>query len=399
MSNLFTKAANVKTTTKLWIVGIALLIMVNIPYTDNHYQPSPIAAPLSHPPSAAPLASSTVQEPEKRSGDTPAIPATPSATPTPLSSVTGNYTGTVHNATAAVSANFAITLEDSNGALSGSMTVKPPLYGSGPLQGSTNGAAVVFTVTSSTGKIVFTGSRSKRSITGSYTVTQPSGGMEKGTFTLDRTFRATRAPAAAAQEETTATPATLPDVRVPESFPTPRMPIPAPPVQEHSDPRNLSGCLSGYGPCNHNILTPAEALRVATSEKVRNLSACMSGYGYCNHSLLTAEEVPKVNEKEKSRNLSACMSGYGYCNHALLTTEEVPRVADKEKSRNLSACMSGYGYCNHSLLTPEELPNVTAKEKSRNFAACMSGYGYCSRTLLTPEELMTVQAKEHSKHK
>ena len=45
MSDLYTKAAKVKTTTKLLIIAVALLVMVNIPYVDNHYQRRAVTAP------------------------------------------------------------------------------------------------------------------------------------------------------------------------------------------------------------------------------------------------------------------------------------------------------------------------------------------------------------------
>ena len=64
MFDLYTKAAKVKTTTKLWVIAIALLIMVNIPYVDNHYQPSPVAAPTYSPPVVVPPTSPIVVVPK-----------------------------------------------------------------------------------------------------------------------------------------------------------------------------------------------------------------------------------------------------------------------------------------------------------------------------------------------
>ena len=72
------------------------------------------------------------------------------------------------------------------------------------------------------GKIAFAGTRSKRRITGTYTVMQSTGAHEKGTITLDRISPVSGATSAVAKDEPTAVTATLPDVRLPESVPAPR---------------------------------------------------------------------------------------------------------------------------------------------------------------------------------
>jgi hypothetical protein len=400
MSDLYTKAAKAKTSTKLWVIAIVLLITVSFPYDDNHYQPNQVTTTTSRPPAVVlPTSPADVVAPKLASHKGTGVEAQPSSQITSSPSVAGEYAGSVHNQTAGLSADFEVNVKDAGGILSGSMSVKPPLYGSGPLEGSANGSDVAFTVTSSLGKIAFVGTRIKKRITGTYTVTPPNGAIEKGTFTIDRVVNANRAAATVVNQETTDVMTPLPDTHPEQPHPDPATaPITTPPVQEHSDPKNLSSCLSGYAFCDHRLLTPAESLRVVASEKSRNLSVCMSGYGYCNHNLLTPEELPKVAAGEKSRNLAVCMSGYGYCNRNLLTQEELPKVIAGDKTRNLAVCMSGYGYCNHGLLTSEELPQVIAGEKSRNFSVCMSGYGYCNHTLLTPEELTTIQARDKQKH-
>jgi hypothetical protein len=48
MSDLFTKAANIKTSTKLWVIGIALLIMVNLSGSENPSPSAPVSAPSAH---------------------------------------------------------------------------------------------------------------------------------------------------------------------------------------------------------------------------------------------------------------------------------------------------------------------------------------------------------------
>ncbi|SDG00698.1 hypothetical protein [Terriglobus roseus] len=173
MSDLFTKAEKVKTATKLWVIGIALIIMLNMPYGDDHTQPAPVMTPALHPLSAEPQSVATISPP---SNTHPPLP----------SSVTGEYVGSVSNETAALSANFAVTLRESKGKLSGSMSVEPPLYGSGPLEGTVSGLHMAFAVSSSIGSIEFVGTRSRQGIVGTYTVIQKTGGTEKGSFTLKR---------------------------------------------------------------------------------------------------------------------------------------------------------------------------------------------------------------------
>lgn len=108
-------------------------------------------------------------------------------------------------------------------------------------------------------------------------------------------------------------------------------------------------------------LAQSEAQRVAVAEHDRNLRACTTGYGYCDHSLLTSSEVAPVRSAEHDRNLRTCTTGYGYCDHSILTSTEVAPVRSAEHDRNLRACTTGYGYCDHSLLatTPSQAPVET----------------------------------------
>ena len=393
MSDLFTKAAKVKTTTKLWVVGVALLIMVNIPYADNHYQPTPTTAPISRPPVAAPSSIPTIAPPRARPLKATA-PVQPSTQPAPSSSVTGDYTGSVHNDTAALSADFAVKLQGSGENLSGSMTVKPPLYGSGPLEGSAIGTDVSFTVTSSIGKIAFAGTRNKQRITGTYTVTQPTGGIEKGTFTLDRTSRVSRESIAPTKEEPNAA-ATFPDVRLPEAVPTPVTATTVPPrVVEHSDPRNLSNCMYGMPSCDHGLLTEREQAAVAESARRRNLSNCMYGMPNCDHRPLSTTEEIAVAESARKRNLSNCMYGMPNCDHRPLTETEQAAVAESARKRNLSNCMYGMPNCDRRPLTETEQAAVAESARKRNLSNCLYGMPSCNRNALTLDELIQVQAKD-----
>src|SRR5665213_1328612 len=186
MSDLFTKAAKAKTSTKLWVIGIALLIMVNLPGSDYPSPSAPASAPSSHSTSTAPLTTPMVAVPDRRPAPSPIDPSPRTTQPTTSPAVAGHYAGTVHNQTAALSADFAIELHDSHGALSGSMAVKPPLYGSGALNGTIENQSLTFTVKSDIGTLVFTGVHEGEQITGTYTVQHPAGGQEAGSFKLSK---------------------------------------------------------------------------------------------------------------------------------------------------------------------------------------------------------------------
>ena len=105
------------------------------------------------------------------------------------SSLTGQFSGIVHNQSVGISAEFAILVSDSEGNLTGCMGVQQPLFGSGPLEGFVSDSDVTFIVTSAIGKIAFQGKRRSAAINGSYTVEHPDGTEQKGTFTLQRTSR------------------------------------------------------------------------------------------------------------------------------------------------------------------------------------------------------------------
>jgi S1-C subfamily serine protease len=109
-----------------------------------------------------------------------------SAQPDEEPPLTGQYGGIVHNRSANLSGNFGILVRDDEGILSGCMGVQAPLFGSGPLSGFAVDDDVSFAVTSSIGKITFTGRRSTNSITGSYVVERESRSSEEGTFTLEK---------------------------------------------------------------------------------------------------------------------------------------------------------------------------------------------------------------------
>jgi S1-C subfamily serine protease len=113
--------------------------------------------------------------------------ATPNSTETVEEpSFTGAFGGIVHNTSANVSAEFAITVRDVDGALSGCMGVAAPLFGSGPLAGLASGDDMSFTVKSPIGKITFKGHRTNESISGSYWVEHEDRPNEEGTFTLQK---------------------------------------------------------------------------------------------------------------------------------------------------------------------------------------------------------------------
>jgi S1-C subfamily serine protease len=106
--------------------------------------------------------------------------------PVAVRPLTGQFGGIVHNQSANVSAEIGVLVRDDDGILSGCMGVEAPLFGSGPLTGFIDGDDVSFVVTSSIGKITFSGRRSDRSVTGTYLVEHENRPNEEGSFTLDK---------------------------------------------------------------------------------------------------------------------------------------------------------------------------------------------------------------------
>jgi S1-C subfamily serine protease len=99
--------------------------------------------------------------------------------------LTGTYTGNVHNITANITADFSIVVRENKQAIYGCMIVKPPLYGSGPLQGSFVGNALDFDVVGRAYQIRFQGNAIDGKIIGTYQVALPT--PQKGSFELHRT--------------------------------------------------------------------------------------------------------------------------------------------------------------------------------------------------------------------
>jgi hypothetical protein len=100
----------------------------------------------------------------------------------PTISVSGTYTGTVHNQTVNLDSTFTVVLHQTEvGLLDGCVDIKPPLYGSGPLHGSISSAHLHFVV----GDVTFRGDASKSGIAGSYVVARQEGD-QLGDFRLSK---------------------------------------------------------------------------------------------------------------------------------------------------------------------------------------------------------------------
>ncbi len=104
----------------------------------------------------------------------------------PSVNFTGQFGGIVHNESANLSAEFGIVVQDAGSVLSGCMSVKQPLFGSGPLSGRAAGSDVSFVVASAIGKITFVGRGRTDAISGTYKVERTNSPTELGTFTLDK---------------------------------------------------------------------------------------------------------------------------------------------------------------------------------------------------------------------
>jgi hypothetical protein len=96
-------------------------------------------------------------------------------------SITGNYSGTVHNNSANMDASFDVQLVETASGVRGCMQVALPLVGTGPVSGTLSDRNIVLDLTSPDVRIRFTGIRIGHSMTGHYTVTSSG---ETGTFTL-----------------------------------------------------------------------------------------------------------------------------------------------------------------------------------------------------------------------
>lgn len=125
----------------------------------------------SHPELSSPTASESAEVPKKESGNV-------------ARSLTGQFAGVVHNLSANVSAQFEIVVNDADGIVWGCMGVKQPLFGSGPLSGTSDSSRASFVVRSAIGEITFDGQLSGNELNGTYTVAHQNALSEEGTFTL-----------------------------------------------------------------------------------------------------------------------------------------------------------------------------------------------------------------------
>jgi hypothetical protein len=359
MSNLLSKAAEVNAPTKLCVIALAIAIMLNLPFADSHDQPKPVTS-LAHGTSAG---LPSMSPSDSRSSPQRKLDLQKSNQPDP-SPLTGQFHGVVHNQSAARSAAFEISVQDTKGILSGSMLVEPPLFGSGPLKGSIRGSVVNFAVNSSLARLSFKGIRDNSKIRGTYTVERTEGSQESGTFTLNKVSSASlRA-----------------DVR-----PVPIPPLTPVPIKQPQESRSAV--------TSEKDELPKTKDSIAVSEP-QNLSRCLDGYFPCNRSLLSAQQLIEVATRDTKRNLFRCLNGYFPCNPQLLTPAESTEVVASETRRNLSRCLSGYYPCRRNLLTPEQSADVDARELKRNSYRCLNGLYPCTLKLLTPGELAEVQARE-----
>jgi len=98
--------------------------------------------------------------------------------------LSGTYTGKVHNITVNVTAGFSIVIRENKQTISGCMIVVSPLHGSGLLRGSLAGDDIYFDMIGATYQINFQGKAINRKIAGTYRVTRPA--PQNGSFELDK---------------------------------------------------------------------------------------------------------------------------------------------------------------------------------------------------------------------
>jgi hypothetical protein len=101
-------------------------------------------------------------------------------------SFTGAYSGTVTNKTALMTAAYEIQIASSDNHIEGCMEVYRPLFGSGRIQGTTNGRTIQYTVTTPQMTIRFEGTRMGHRITGSYVVGTNPSTQQQGEFAVHK---------------------------------------------------------------------------------------------------------------------------------------------------------------------------------------------------------------------
>ena len=102
----------------------------------------------------------------------------------PTPELSGNYTGTVHNATADLDAIFNVQMISSNGTIKGCMQVGMPLVGTGPIVGTLNGDTFQFKLREPGMQIQFEGTRIGQTVKGKYVVNGDASARQTGDFTL-----------------------------------------------------------------------------------------------------------------------------------------------------------------------------------------------------------------------
>jgi hypothetical protein len=101
-------------------------------------------------------------------------------------SISGIYSGVVHNLTGNLLSAIGILVHDNDGSIEGCLGVHAPLYGSGPLSGLRQASKVDFEVKGAVYTLVFHGVIQGEEISGSYTATVPGRSPEDGQFRLKR---------------------------------------------------------------------------------------------------------------------------------------------------------------------------------------------------------------------
>jgi hypothetical protein len=122
---------------------------------------------------------------------------------------------------------------------------------------------------------------------------------------------------------------------------------------------------------------------VAKIDRDRNRLSCETGFGACDHSLLSASELQEVSTLERAHNLLECETGEAFCNKSLLTPDELSEAARLDHQRQLLACRTE-GYCETASLTASEKEEVDQAKEQYNDLACPAADVLCDRSWLGP---------------
>jgi hypothetical protein len=112
----------------------------------------------------------------------------------------------------------------------------------------------------------------------------------------------------------------------------------------------------------------------------------------CGLTAVSQQTIQYTDGYQRTLNVTACGYGFGQCNQELLSPAEAAQVMAIRHQQNVTACGYGFGQCNQGLLAPAEVAQVMAIRRRQIIAACEYGAGLCKQTRLTPSDSAVVRS-------